>query len=160
MILPYVKLAQAYSNKYTKFLGKAAHAPVKCLKTRKKKKVTFALGFCSTISLSRHCFAHCNQKNPQPLKGPVPPGFLFSRRWGVAFGSMPVKNPVPITDLISTSVSTGHPQLDSPMATTQTQAGLWNASPLLCTRKILKNFPLNQWAQTGTDQVILEAAPP
>ena len=39
MILPHIKLAQAYSNKDAKSLDKTAHAPVKCLKTRKKKSL-------------------------------------------------------------------------------------------------------------------------
>lgn len=155
MILPYIKLAQAYNNKYTKSPGKAACASVKRPKTRRKKT---SLLLCDSAAQFHcrdiDCFACCIQKNPPAFKRPSVFWFsvLQKVKWGI--GVTWVKILVPFTDLISTSSSTGHPLT----AATQTQGGNWNSSSLY-QEDSLKNS-LCQWAQIGMKQVIPGTAAP
>lgn len=66
------------------------------------------------------CFARCVQE--KSLTFHRPRVFWLSVLQKVKWGSgvMWVKNLVPFTDLISTPISTGHPQHDPPMAASQT----------------------------------------
>lgn len=158
MLLPYIKPAQAYSNKYSQSLGKAAHAPAMCLKTREK-----SLKFWDCAAQihfdDNDCCADCFQKTNNKLTQPFKRHTILFPFILQDLGVQQLKNPVPITDLISTSIAEKLQHSSAPGAA-QPQVGVWNVSSLLCTRQVIQEVSPARWAKTEISWAILGAAPP
>lgn len=164
MILPYLKLAQAYSNKHTKSLGKTARAPVKCLKTR--RKMSLLLWDSAAAQFHCHdtdCFARCIQKSTQTFKRPsvFRLSLLQEVEWGVwkyvgEKRSAHHRSLLHLRQHRAPSTPLSHGSHSAP------SRALKCIFPPLHRQDFKKNkiIPLNRRAQTGTDQVILQAAPP